>query len=98
AKFTDRGSITVRAWPKGDQVQVAVADTGPGIPRENHERVFERFEQGETGIRRPEGIGVGLALCKEFVEMHGGRIWVESEEGAGSTFNLTLPILQDRGD
>jgi len=98
AKFTDRGSITVRAWPKGNQIQVAVADTGPGIPRENHERVFERFEQGETGVKRPEGIGVGLALCKEFVEMHGGRIWVESEEGAGSTFNFILPILQNRGD
>jgi signal transduction histidine kinase len=92
AKFTDRGSITVRAWPKGNQVQVAVADTGPGIPRENHERVFERFEQGETGVKRPEGIGVGLALCKEFVEMHGGRIWVESQEGVGSTFTFTLPI------
>ena len=92
AKFTDRGSITVRAWPKGDQIQVAVADTGPGIPRENHEWVFERFEQGETGVKRPEGIGVGLALCKEFVEMHGGRIWVESQEGVGSTFTFTLPI------
>ena len=92
AKFTDRGSITVRAWPKGNQIQVAVADTGPGIPRENHERVFECFEQGETGVKRPEGIGVGLALCKEFVEMHGGRIWVESQEGVGSTFTFTLPV------
>jgi signal transduction histidine kinase/HAMP domain-containing protein len=98
AKFTERGSITVRAWPKGNQIQVTVADTGPGIPRENHERMFERFEQGETGLERPEGIGVGLALCKEFVEMHGGRIWVESEEGAGSTFNFTLPLRQDRRD
>jgi signal transduction histidine kinase len=60
--------------------------------------VFERFEQGEIGLKRLEGIGVGLALCKEFVEMHGGRIWVESEEGAGSTFNFTLPMRQDRGD
>jgi len=98
AKFTDRGSITVRAWPDGNQIQVAVADTGAGISPEDRERVFERFEQGETGVKRPEGIGVGLALCKEFVEMHGGRIWVGSEEGAGSTFNFTLPILQDRGD
>ncbi|NIO71753.1 MAG: GAF domain-containing protein [Anaerolineae bacterium] len=98
AKFTDRGSITVRAWPKGNQIQVAVADTGPGIPRENHEWVFERFEQGQTGAKRPEGIGVGLALCKEFVEMHGGRIWVESAEGAGSTFNFTLPVRQDHRD
>jgi signal transduction histidine kinase len=88
----------VRAWPTGNQIQIAVADTGPGIPRENHEWVFERFEQGETGVKRPEGIGVGLALCKEFVEMHGGRIWVESAEGAGSTFNFTLPVRQDHRD
>jgi len=92
AKFTERGSITVRAWPKGNQIQVTVADTGPGIPEEDRERVFERFEQGEIGLKRLEGIGVGLALCKEFVEMHGGRIWVESQEGAGSTFTFTLPI------
>jgi signal transduction histidine kinase len=98
AKFTDRGSITVRAWPNGDQVQVVVADTGRGISEEDQERVFERFEQGEIGIKHPQGAGVGLALCKEFVEMHGGRIWVESKEGAGSTFNFTLPIRQDRGD
>jgi signal transduction histidine kinase/HAMP domain-containing protein len=98
AKFTDRGSITVRAWPTGDQIQVAVAYTGRGIRREDQKRVFERFEQGETGVKRPEGIGVGLALCKEFVEMHGGRIWVEGEEGTGSTFHFTLPVLQDHGD
>lgn len=98
AKFTDRGSIAVRAWPNGNQVQVAVADTGQGMPEEDRERVFERFEQGETGVKRPQGIGVGLALCKEFVEMHGGRIWVESEEEAGSTFSFTLPVLQDRGN
>ena len=98
AKFTDRGSITVRAWPTGNQIHVTVADTGRGIPDEDRERVFERFEQGEAGIKRPQGIGVGLALCKEFVEMHGGRIWVESEEGAGSTFNFALPMRQDHGD
>ncbi|TEU16893.1 MAG: HAMP domain-containing protein [Anaerolineales bacterium] len=92
AKFTDRGSITVGAWPNGNQVQVTVADTGRGIPEEDHERVFERFEQGESGVKRPQGIGVGLALCKEFVEMHGGRIWVESQEEVGSTFTFTLPI------
>jgi signal transduction histidine kinase/HAMP domain-containing protein len=98
AKFTDHGSITVRAWSSGSIVQVSVADTGSGIPRKDQERMFERFEQGETSARRSEGIGVGLALCREFVEMHGGRIWVESKEGAGSTFNFTLPVLQDRKD
>jgi signal transduction histidine kinase len=98
ARFTDCGSITVRAWPDGNQVQVAVADTGPGIPRENHERVFERFEQGEAGMTHPPGIGLGLPLCKEFVEMHGGRIWLESEEGVGSTFTFTLPVRGNRTD
>jgi signal transduction histidine kinase len=92
AKFTDRGSITVGAWPNGNQVQVTIADTGRGIPEEDRERVFKRFEQGEIGVKRPQGIEVGLALCKEFVEMHGGRIWVESQEGVGSTFTFTLPI------
>jgi signal transduction histidine kinase len=104
AKFTDHGSITVRAWPDGNNVQVAVADTGLGIPEEDQERVFERFEQGEAGMIHPPGIGLGLPLCKEFVEMHGGRIWLESQEGVGSTFTFTLPIRgnrtgrQDRSD
>ncbi|MFB0537066.1 MAG: ATP-binding protein [Anaerolineae bacterium] len=92
AKFTDHGSITVQAWPDGNSVQVAVADTGPGLPEEDREGVFEGFEQGEAGLNHPLGIGLGLELCKEFVEMHGGRIWVESEEGVGSTFTFTLPI------
>lgn len=91
-KFTDQGSITVRAWPVDGEVWVSVSDTGIGIPPEFRERIFERFEQGvmENG-RRPDGAGLGLALSKEFVEMHGGRIWVESEVGKGSTFTFTLP-------
>ncbi len=93
AKFTDQGSITVRAWPENGEVRVSVSDTGVGIPSDLRERIFERFEQGvvENG-RRPEGIGLGLALSKEFVEMHGGRIWVESEVGKGSTFTFSLPL------
>ena len=98
AKFTDHGSITVRAWPEGNSVQVAVADTGLGISEEDRRRVFVSFEQGEAGMNHSRGIGLGLPLCKEFVEMHGGRIWLESEEGAGSTFNFTLPIRRNRTD
>ncbi len=96
AKFTERGSITVRAWLDGNSIQVAVADTGSGMSPEDRERVFEQFEQGDVGVKyhRP-GIGLGLALCKEFVEMHGGRIWVESQEGVGSTFTFTLPIQRE---
>jgi len=93
AKFTDQGTITVRAWPEDGEVRISVSDTGVGIAPEYLERIFERFEQGITeNGRRPDGAGLGLALSKEFVEMHGGRIWVESEVGKGSTFTFTLPL------
>ncbi len=95
AKFTERGSITVRAWPADGEVRVSVSDTGMGIPPEDQERIFQQFEQGYLADgRRPDGTGLGLALNKEFVEMHGGRIWVESEVGKGSTFTFSLPIRQ----
>jgi len=96
AKFTEQGVITVRAWPANGQVLVSVSDTGVGIPPEDRERIFEQFEQGslENG-RRPDGAGLGLALSKEFVEMHGGEMWVESEIGKGSTFTFTLPLQPD---
>jgi signal transduction histidine kinase len=68
-----------------------VADTGPGIAATDHDRIFEEFQQTETGIGRREGTGLGLALSKRFVELHGGRIWVESELGKGSAFMFTLP-------
>lgn len=96
AKFTERGSITVQAWPNGNSVWVAVADTGAGVSKADQERIFERFEKAGAGEGPSQGIGVGLALCKEFVEMHGGRIWVESQEGVGSTFTFTLPIQGKR--
>jgi len=93
AKFTDQGSITVRARPFDGQVLISISDTGPGIPPEDQERIFERFEQGTVNNgRRPNGAGLGLALSKEFVEMHGGRIWVESEVGKGATFAFSLPL------
>jgi signal transduction histidine kinase len=97
AKFTEQGCITVRAWSEGHgestQVFVSISDTGTGISSEDQKRVFERFEQGTMGNgRRPNGAGLGLALSKEFVEMHGGEIWVKSEPGAGSTFTFSLPL------
>ena len=93
AKFTTQGTITVRSWRADEQVLVSVSDTGVGIPAEDQDRIFEQFEQGslEDG-RRPNGAGLGLALSKEFVEMHGGRMWVESEAGQGSTFTFSLPL------
>ena len=93
AKFTVHGTITVRSWCADEQVLVSVSDTGVGIPAEDQDRIFEQFVQGslEDG-RRPNGAGLGLALSKEFVEMHGGRMWVESEAGQGSTFTFSLPL------
>jgi len=96
AKFTEQGAITVRCWCADEQVLVSVNDTGMGIAAEDRERIFERFEQGslENG-RRPDGAGLGVALSKEFVELHGGHIWVESEAGKGSTFTFTLPLRDE---
>ena len=74
-------------------MEIAVDDTGPGIPPEEHERIFLEFQQVQTSrlTGKPEGTGLGLALAKRFVEMHGGKLWVESEVGKGSRFFFTLP-------
>jgi signal transduction histidine kinase len=95
AKFTEQGDITVQTQVVDRHVLVSVSDTGLGIPPDDFGRIFQQFEQGslENG-RRPEGAGLGLALSKEFVEMHGGHIWVESEVGEGSTFTFSLPLSQ----
>ncbi len=91
-KFTpDGGRITVTARSLGDEVEVAVSDTGIGIPADELERVFEEFEQASTGAGHIEGTGLGLALARRFVELHGGRLWAESVVGEGSTFTLRLP-------
>jgi signal transduction histidine kinase len=95
-KFTPEGGrIWVRAHVQNGTVCVDVTDTGPGIAVEDQERIFLEFEQTRRGRDkkdRPEGTGLGLALAKRFVEMHGGKIWVESELGKGSRFFFTLPI------
>jgi CheY-like chemotaxis protein len=89
----DGSSVAVVAQHAGDDVQISVQDTGPGISPEDQERIFEEFQQvGQSALQRHEGTGLGLALAKKLVELHGGRIWVESAEGAGSTFAFTLPL------
>jgi signal transduction histidine kinase len=91
-KFTPAGGeVDVSAARVNGEVRVSVADTGPGIPPEDRERIFEEFQQSETGVGLREGTGLGLALSKRFVELHGGRIWLESEPGHGSTFIFALP-------
>ena len=93
-KFTpDGGRIEVRARGEGDNVVVAVHDTGIGIAPEDQEAVFEEFRQvGRNYTNKQEGTGLGLALTRKFVELHGGRIWLESEPGKGSTFTFTIPM------
>jgi signal transduction histidine kinase len=91
-KFTPAGGeVDVSATRVNGEVRVSIADTGPGIALEDRERIFEEFQQSETGIGHREGTGLGLALSKRFVELHGGRIWLESELGSGSTFTFALP-------
>ena len=91
-KFTPAGGeVDVSASRVNGEVRVSVADTGPGIAPEDRDRIFEEFQQSETGVGLREGTGLGLALSKQFVELHGGRIWLESELGRGSTFTFALP-------
>ena len=92
-KFTpDGGRIEVRARAVDGSVEVSVRDTGIGIAPEHQEAIFEEFRQVGTAAKKVEGTGLGLALSRKFIELHGGRIWVESHVGAGSTFTFTLPV------
>jgi signal transduction histidine kinase/CheY-like chemotaxis protein len=93
-KFTDKGSVTCRLYRKGDELIGSVSDTGIGISPEDYGAVFEQFKQvgGDTLTDKPKGTGLGLPICKEIVEHHGGRIWLESEQGKGSTFFFALPV------
>ncbi len=84
--------VTIRVDPGDKEVRLGVVDTGPGIPRDLQERLFEKFVRLPTGEQGAEGSGLGLAICRRIVEAHGGRIWVESEEGQGAAFYFTLPV------
>jgi GAF domain-containing protein len=91
-KFTDTGEVRVTAQAINDHFNVTVTDTGPGIPEEHQARIFEQFHQVDSSNTKAKGgTGLGLAIAKQIVEMHGGRIWVESTLGKGSTFQMQLP-------
>jgi len=91
-KFTPAGgSVAVATARVGSEVRVSVSDTGPGIALADQERIFDEFQQTDVGVQQGEGTGLGLALSKRLIELHGGRIWVESEPGRGSRFVFTLP-------
>ncbi len=96
-KFTpDGGSVGVRAGRSGGSVRIAVSDTGIGIAADDRERIFEEFQQARRQSAQPrEGTGLGLTLSKRFVELHGGTLTLESEPGKGSTFTVTLPLVEE---
>jgi signal transduction histidine kinase len=87
-KFTDTGEVCVTAKVVNGHFNVSVTDTGPGIPEEHQSRIFEQFS---SNTKAKSGTGLGLAIAKQIMEMHGGRIWVESTLGKGSTFQMELP-------
>ena len=90
-KFTDSGRVEVAAISRGEDLEVQVRDTGPGIAEEDQERIFESFERALDADSGPGGTGLGLAITRKLVELHGGQIEVESAPGAGSTFRFTIP-------
>jgi CheY-like chemotaxis protein len=93
ARFTERGSITLRAAQQDEWITVSVTDTGPGIAPEDATRIFEPFCQGMRSPWRDQGgSGLGLTISKQFIELHGGRIWLESQPGQGATFAFRIPI------
>ena len=98
-KFSPNGgTVTVRVTPAGDEIVTAVEDHGIGIPRAALGRIFERFYKVDRArVRSGGGTGLGLSIARHVVDQHGGRIWVESREGRGSTFSFALPVATDGG-
>jgi PAS domain S-box-containing protein len=96
-KFTHQGKIRVSAQTRGDFLEIAIADTGIGIPQEKHDRLFQRFSQLDSSLtRRYGGSGLGLAICKGLVELMGGEISVQSRSGEGSVFTFSVPLTISR--
>jgi signal transduction histidine kinase/DNA-binding response OmpR family regulator len=93
SRFTEQGGVRIQATQEGNRVVVSVTDTGPGIAPQDQERLFEPFQQLDSSIRRRHGgSGLGLSISKRFVEMHGGKMWLESEVEIGTTFHFSLPL------
>jgi GAF domain-containing protein len=96
-KFTDAGEVVIKAEANNGSFHVAVRDTGPGISVADQAKLFQEFQQADNAITRKKGgTGLGLAISKRIIEMHGGKIWVESQVGRGSTFAFTLPVIVER--
>ena len=96
-KFTDAGEVALKAEAYNGSFHVLVRDTGPGISAADQAKLFQEFQQADNAITRKKGgTGLGLAISKRIIEMHGGKIWVESQPGQGSTFTFTLPVVVER--
>lgn len=92
-KFTDEGEVSLQVRASNSEFLVSVTDTGLGISEADQQKIMEEFQQADTSSTREKGgTGLGLAIAKHLVEMHGGRLWVESRPGKGSTFSFTLPV------
>jgi signal transduction histidine kinase len=96
-KFTDRGEVAIKASATNSSFTIAVRDTGPGIDVSDQTKIFEEFKQIESpAMKRKGGTGLGLSISRRIIEMHGGRLWVESDLGHGSTFSFSLPVNVER--
>jgi signal transduction histidine kinase len=96
-KFTDTGEVAIKAEANNGSFHVSVHDTGPGISAADQAKLFQEFQQADNAITKKKGgTGLGLAISKRIIEMHGGKIWVESQLGQGSTFAFTLPVIVER--
>jgi signal transduction histidine kinase len=96
-KFTDTGAVAIKAEANNGSFHVSVCDTGPGISAADQAKLFQEFQQADNAITKEKGgTGLGLAISKRIIEMHGGKIWVESQPGQGSTFAFTLPVIVER--
>jgi signal transduction histidine kinase len=96
-KFTDEGEVTIKGSSTNGAFSVSVRDTGPGISKADQAKLFEEFQQADNSITRKKGgTGLGLAISKRIIELHGGRIWLESAPGEGSTFSFSLPVVVEQ--
>jgi signal transduction histidine kinase len=91
-KFTDAGEVSISVEKHDQEVRVLVKDTGPGIAAQDHNTIFEAFRQTDAGIRQGAGTGLGLAISRRLAEAHGGKLWLESQLGAGATFFVAIPL------
>jgi len=92
-KFTDQGEVAIKASATNGAYTLSVCDTGPGIPPADQAKIFEEFQQADSSATKKKGgTGLGLSIARRIVELHGGRMWVESEVGKGATFSINLPV------